>query len=478
MNIAIILLLIFAGLGLVAGVLYFVFRKKDSTPSVPPSIPTELATVIRFQTTCDIKFILCSDDGKTLYENLLFSPKLNYSYEAHELAKDMSGQATVNGFPLLVSFENGLFTIFCTDLNKKLLVIDQEFDSTITTDLDYVSQYGAVQRFLNHLYITWPISYFPTDVQTPVKEVQSTQNLTGMIISLDEIPHVPSNLVATPESYSIAITWTPIPECKTGIFLKDDTSEKFQNWDLIPENIGTYTFEGLPVGTYTVGISAVGRFDESSMLIGNPVYVVEPVVTIHTLDFTNGSNINKLTSGTLIYNEYAIATDFANANFQWPAGLTKTSQIINIKIKYYMQLISDAGTQPGYYPTLPSDSRIEMECGATSNGTAENYALLDYMYWKTVIPQPKDPPVPPNVYIFGSTEFSGTNQGGPSLPWETKIITDPNVISLVFPSDSNGDIISKLPPNLRFFCGYLSNQIQVDNSQVPIDVYSIEWVVL
>jgi hypothetical protein len=481
MNIVIIISLIFVGIGIVATALYFLLRKKDSTPNTPSSLPVvfvnvaTLATVIRFQTTCDIKFILIETNeqgGQQLYENLLFSPKINYSYNASELARDMTNEATVNAFPMLVSFENGIFTIFCTDKDKKLLVVDREYDASVS-DLG-ISQYGAAQRFLNHLYIDWPVSYFPSDVKTPVKEVQSKKNLTGMIISLDPVPNVPTNLESVPKNYSITINWIPTFQCKTGIFLKIGTSE-FQNWDLIDESIGTYTFESLPSGPkYTAGISAVGTFDESSMLEGTPVEVLVPLPnTLVFIDNSTSPVVNSLIS-TPIYNSYAKATTFS-PGFEWPDRLTKTSQILNIKIKYYMQLISYAGVIPGFYPTLPSDSRIEVENGATANGTASTYSLLDYMYWKTVTPNSNSPAPPPNVYIFGSTDFPGTNQGGPSLPWQTRIITNPGIINAVFPSYSNGDLRYKIPPNLRFFCGYLSNQIVRDTLQVPIALYSIDW---
>jgi len=469
MNTVTIIIIIGIFIALITIGLYFWLRKKE-----------DKMTYIIFQTSCDIKFLLTEKTqlGETVAENFLFSPKTNYTYEADELARDMTNEANEKGFPLSLTFEDGRFKILCTDVTKEFYIVDQEFDTTLTgiQGQTFISQYGAAQRFLNHLYIYWEISYFPDDKKTSRAQGQSTQDLRGMTISLQSIPVEPTNLIIRAADYnSMSIEWTPTPGTKTGIYLKHSTEDYFQNWELFPANITTYTFEGLISGdTYTVGISSVGKFDESSIVASNPVTIPVPPITINTLEFVNDLNrsqVNKLKPGNIIYNTWGIATDFStHTPIVWPTGLTKQSQILNIKVKYYTQL-----TGRYYNPTLPSDSRIEMEEGATLDGTAPSYRLLDYMYWKTVIPET---PIAPNAYIFGSTNFNGGNQGGPSLPWETLIITDPNTINSIFPADSSGNIISKLAPNLRFYCGYLSNQIQIDNAQVPIQTYSIDWQTL
>ena len=463
MNVVIISIIVTIVIGISIG-LYFLFRKKDTTNINPPVLV--ILTNIIFQTSCNIKFLLTEPPNEDIiYKTFLFSPEIDTVYNASDLAKQITDKAKTEDFPLSVVFLYGKFNVLCIDENRTLFIVDEESDSTTTV----VSHYGEAERFLNHLQIEFPISYFPSDLH-PVKELQSSRNLTGLTISVNTIPNIPINLVVIPGNNSITISWTPTMGCKTGIYLKCD-QQVIQSWDLVSENIGVYTFENIPNDTYIVGISSVGEYDESIALLSPPVtlYPPPPSRTIRTLNLLDNKTVNnKLKSGNTIYNTYGIATDFdTNPPINWPPALTKQNQILNINIKYYTQL------KAKYFgfPTLPSDSRIEMEEGGTSTGVGTNYRLLDYMYYKKITPLST---LPMN-YVFGSTDFAGDNQGGPPLPWRTKIISDRNIINAVFPENTSGNIISQKPPNLRFYCGYKSNEILIDSSQVPIEEYSIVW---
>lgn len=253
-----------------------------------------------------------------------------------------------------------------------------------------------------------------------------------------------------------------------------------ENWDIVASSITTYTFLNCQKGVfYRAAVTVVGEYDESPLFYQTTEAVLITGVN-ETLFFQVINNENKATKNSIavetdiLPNNYTVATQ--NLGFL-PTGealaLTQRDQIISVSIKFYINITSSGGTQ--FPPTYPSDSRIEIEMGGTTNGAAPNYLIFDYMYWKRVIPAPGAAVLD----VFASTDFPGTNFGGAPLPWSTAIITSPAALDLIFPHDATTKVLDSLSvPNLRFFIGYLSNKLVTDGVIRAIESYSIEYVSL
>ena len=253
-----------------------------------------------------------------------------------------------------------------------------------------------------------------------------------------------------------------------------------ENWDIVTSSATTYTFLNCQKGVfYRAAVTVVGEYDESPLFYQTTeatlITGVNTPLVFQVIDNSNKDTRNRIAINTnILPNNYTVATQNLGS---LPTGggtaLTQRDQIISVSIKFYINITSSGGTQ--FPPTYPSDSRIEIEKGGTTNGTALDYLIFDYMYWKRVIPAPGAA----SLDVFASTDFPGTNFGGAPLPWSTAIITSPAALDLIFPHNATTKVLDSLVvPNLRFFIGYLSNKLVTDGVIRAIESYSIEYVSL
>lgn len=465
-------------------------------------------TEIVFQTPCAVQFILkkpsANTSNSTKSSFFKFVPQLK-TYDARDLAKEMSQSALSVEFPLEITFSNGRFTLLCTDstTGQEIQVTDREYVSTDgvippPSGTTYRgAQYGEATRFLNHLFITLAPTYLPYNIigesivfGTPKQSSRDLTNYRIGDIPVPTAPILPSLDSSALEPYSFTITFSAPPSgSKTGIYLQQDsegtTPGNVENWDLNEEDVVSYTFLNCVSGiSYRAAISVVGIYDESPLTYFNSKLItgVPPPTDFEAISDLNASDYNALDLNRQFIgpDEYKVLTNFVGRTL--PGDLTRRDQIISITIKYYVNIVSSETLIDGPFtlpPTYPSDSRLDIEAnpdGAVPSADLSintNFRVFDYMYWKRVTPS-EDSNVT-GADVFASTGFPGSNYGGLPLPWADSTITSPSYLDTIFPVDTNGNLKTTNIPNLRFFIGYASNKLLTDGSIYAITKYVISY---
>jgi len=458
-------------------------------------------TGITFQTPCAIQFILDVPIANTTnvekQSYLKFIPQVGKRYKPSELQLEMNAAAQAVEFPLRVDYTNGKMYFICTQSSpQKILITDREFVETdgplAPGGVTYVgAQYGEARRFLNHLFmpLDFVISYLPYNITGSFFDATnflgSERSLLNNDIGVDPIPNPPSVCsAAITGDYQFPIPFNAPPAgSRTGIYLEQTgpIAGNLENWDIVdlgepPAQITTYTFVNLGRDQeFRAAISVVGFFDESTLFYqqnGDIIVTGSPQPhSFKVINNTNRYDKNNIDGDIIIYNDYKVATKNLDL---LPQTLEYRSQIVSVTIKFYININSVQSVGSLIFPpSYPSDARLEIENGGTADGESSlSWSTFDYMYWKRV---KKDITAYYDSDVFGSTGFPGTNFGGLPLDWTTCVLTSAELLDLIFPSSNGGTLQSRQTPNLRFFIGYLSNQLLADQNIAPIYEYSIEY---
>ena len=417
-------------------------------------------TTIIFQTSCGAFFytdVPRLDNGTSGFK---YTPTIQKFYNAKDLALEMTTQASAVDFPLTVTFQDGRFHISSPLV---LRVTDTEYTTNDNViDGVYVgARYGEAKRFLNHLMIVCEISYPPPyDPGQIFTRLHSTRRLTNALIGNDPIPPAPlqvTNSLNSTNDLLIDVQWIAPPNITytVGIYLQNSSvpPAHIENWDLMSDqDVTSFSIANLTPGdTYLCGASFIGRYDESSptMASGSGIPIPQPS-GLTTFDLLAAGTLNTETR-FITPNQQVSILDMSGVD--WPVGLGAVNQIKSINVKFYSSINQFSGG--------PSDSRITF---------GNDGPVIFYAYWRFVEKLLTDNSDLPQAFASVLNTPRGTT--GPLdalLNYDTLIISDPNVISNMFPNFGAG------PISVYMFCGYPGTSLRINDGVPVLEKFELLW---
>ena len=344
---------------------------------------------------------------------------------------------------------------FDVPLGSTFQILDRDFtfnDGYLKNSTDigksdfYVGrQYGESKRFLNRLHMQAETSYPLYNINYTYVYLKSTADIGN------ELPNTPT-LPDPVWSLNNSISFSSPDASSYGIYLQSQEST-LQNWDVV--NGSSYTFVGLPPGSYSAFVSAVNEYEESSVASASNFFIAPPV---------QDRTFDALADAAFVADASVLPLPFSGRRtvmfmdkMFWPLDLSYSSQITSLEIMYY----ADSAFTP------PSDSRVEVQ-------KLNEEAILDYTYNDVVQKQGfisiRDPS---RLCLsgFGSNNQNRPITAGSPLPYEVLTITNPVQLATIF-----GNTFTNFDLSISFFVGYPGRYLQIHPTVPAISSFTFQYI--